>query len=215
MKLFLASEGIFEAGKEELANYFTAKIAKPLKGLKVGLIPTAAYPEIIKEWFDITIGSMERHGMEVEVIDLKVENIESLEEKLSNKDVIYVNGGNTFWLLKWVRESGFDKIIQGLTEKDKIYFGVSAGSILAGPNIESAGWDDGGGWGDDNFLNLKDTRGLNLVDFVVYPHFTEEQRKLVESESREVDYKVIPIGDQQMVYVYDNAYKIIGNQNEV
>jgi len=38
--------------------------------------------------------------------------IEELEKALINADIIYIEGGNTFYLLKAIRETGFDKLIK-------------------------------------------------------------------------------------------------------
>lgn len=204
MKLFLTSAGL----PKETREYFLKLLDKDPKKVKVAFIPTAAYPEVDKWFVKAATDEIEKLGMSWEEIELKNEDKDSLYKKLKEFDVIYVNGGNTFYLLDWVRKSGFDQIIKKLLGEGKIYIGVSAGSILAGTNIEISGWD--ATW-DKNVVGLKDLTGLNLVPFVISPHFTEAERKVLEEKSKETDYSVWAITDKQAVLVDDEKVKIVGS----
>lgn len=203
MKLFLTSAGL----PRETREYFLKLLDKDPKKVKVAFIPTAAYPEVDKWFVKAATDELEELGMSWEVVELKNEGKDALLKKLKEFDVIYVNGGNTFYLLDWVRKSGFDQIIRQLLEEGKIYVGVSAGSIIAGPNIEVSGWD--ATW-DKNVVGLKDLKGLSLVPFAVSPHFTELERKILEEKSKDVDYPVWAITDKQAVLVDDKKIKIVG-----
>ena len=44
-------------------------------------------------------------------LDLDGKNPKELREALRGAGIIFVEGGNTFYLLKSVRESGFDKVL--------------------------------------------------------------------------------------------------------
>jgi len=59
-------------------------------------------------------------GFQVEDIDLENKKESELKEILKDKDIIYVQGGNTFYLLKYIKESGFDKLVKQLIQKGKI-----------------------------------------------------------------------------------------------
>ena len=81
--------------------------------------------------------------------------------------------------------------------------------MLACPDIEPvARLDD-----PSKAPNLKSTQGLNLVDFVVVPHYKNEKfNEGVEEilkNSKEYKYKLIPITDQQAVVVKGNKYNIV------
>jgi dipeptidase E len=136
--------------------------------------------------------------------------MESLLKKFSSCDIIYVNGGNTFYLLNWARKSGFDKIAKKLI-KTKIYFGTSAGSVITGPTIETAGWKHA----DRNIVNLKDLRGLNLVSFLITPHFSKEYEKTVLSEIKKTSYPVVALKDRQAILIDNNNTKIEGKGKKV
>jgi len=186
-------------------------IGREPEGLKCAFIPTAGDPYgPIKPWMHADRAKLVEMGLKVTNFDLKRKTESKTRESLSQFDVIFVAGGNTFYLLNWARKSGFAKVAKELVAKGKIYIGSSAGSILIGPDIISAGWGTESGWGDDNFLNMKDTTGIELVNFSVYPHFTEDQRKLMETNAKVTEYPIIAITDQQMVVVDDEDYKIVG-----
>ena len=205
-KIFLTLAGL----PRETSDYFVKILPKKPAEIKVCFIPTAANPEVDKSFVQKSLDELRDVGINnVTEVDLDKENKNSLYEKLSSYDVIYVNGGNTFYLLDRVRKSGFDEIITRLLDDEKIYMGVSAGSIIAGPNIESAGWK----WlgiVDKNIVGLKNLQGLNLVSFETSPHFVENDRKTLEENSKNVNYPIIAINDEQAVLCIGDDYKIVG-----
>lgn len=208
MKLFLTSTGLEPQVTEEFLKF----LSKDPKETKLCFIATASEPEKDKWYVDKDIKRLKELGFKIVKLDLKKEKEESLRRKLSKVDVIYVEGGNTFYLLKWVRESGFDKVIVDILNKGKIYVGVSAGSILVGPNIELAGWKNfrENMIGDDNIVGLKNLIGLNLVPFAVFPHFQEKVHKeLLTIETKQLNYPVIALSDQQAILVKDNEWKFV------
>lgn len=200
-KLFLTSTGL----PLETRQYFLDLIGKPPQEMKVAFIPTAADLDEDKWYVDAAKNQLKEIGFPFFEVDLK-ENPKVVKEKLENCDVIYVNGGNTFYLLDWVRKSRLDKYLDQLIENGKIYLGGSAGSVIVGPNIELAGWKGG----DENTVNLQDLTGLNIVPFAISPHFTEDERTALEEKSKTVSYQIIPITNEQAVIVTDSEYKIIG-----
>lgn len=133
-------------------------------------------------------------------------NKEDLYSVLSNKDIILVNGGNTFYLLKYVKESGFDDVIRQLFNQGKIYIGISAGSYIVCPTIEQAHWRHQ----DRNDWNVTDLTGLNLVPFLISAHFNESVRSEVEEGAKLTKYPVVALSDTQAILVKENEVKIVG-----
>ena len=89
-------------------------LGKPINKMKMAYITTA-----FKGVRDISYMNERKRRMtglnyDFEEIDLDGEDEKELMRILSNKEIIYVEGGNTFYLLKAVRESGFDKVIKNL-----------------------------------------------------------------------------------------------------
>lgn len=120
-------------------------------------------------------------------------------------DVIYVCGGNTFVYLDRIRKTGLDKfIIDSVKNNRSIYVGVSAGSIIAGPDISIASW---GSEGDTNDIDLKDLNGLNLTDIVVSPHYREELKSELDEFRNTYRYQVHELTDDQALRL---SYSDIG-----
>jgi dipeptidase E len=202
MKLFLTSGGI----PSSLVPDFLEFLGRDPKNLKAVFIPTAA--EDPSQWF-VKASRDELTDLGFEVTDVDLEKVQGneLKEILSEQDIIYVNGGNTFKLLHFVRESAFDQYIKEFLEQGKVYIGTSAGSVLMGPNIALAGWEP---HGDENYLGLTDLSGLDLVEFAVSPHLQEHSVEHLKKEKKDFPYQVIALTDDQAVEVKDDFYKVVG-----
>ena len=137
---------------------------------------------------------------------MKHENKNSLKKKLSHCDIIFVNGGNTFYLLDIMRKKCFVKIINGLLNKGIIYAGASAGSYVACPTIEAAAWKHA----DRNIVHMKDLSALNLVPFIITAHFTREVKEATEKGIKKTNLPVVALTDKQAIIVQGNKYKVIG-----
>jgi peptidase E len=71
-------------------------------------------------------------------------------EQAMEFDAVYFTGGDTGFLLRRLKETGFDEIIKHLVCVNKVFVGASAGSLIATPNIAEP--------------HKKDTAGLCLVN---------------------------------------------------
>lgn len=203
-KLFLTSTGF----NPEINVHFSNLNLKNLDDTIVAFIPTAVDPYEDKHLIEYDRNVIKLMGMHIREIDLKLEDEESMKLKFTSCDVIYVCGGNTYYLLDWVRKSGFDKVLPGMLDNGKIYVGVSAGSIIVGPDIEPAGWEP---QPDENIAGLLDTTGIGLVSFGISPHFEEKYKTVLEEKSKGINYPLIAISDQQALVCIDKEYKIVGN----
>jgi len=202
MKLFLTSAGL----PPETTEAFLKLLNKKPEKTKVCFITTASHPEENKWYVEKDRERLSEMGFKLTELDLKEENEESLKNKLINFDVIFVEGGNTFYLLKYVRESGFDKALKLFLDKGGIYLGVSAGSMITGLNIESAGWKHA----DRNIVDWKDLTGLNLVPFVIAPHIDETNIEATKECASKVNYPVIALSDKQAILVENGTQRIVG-----
>lgn len=88
-------------------------------------------------------------------------------------DVIYLAGGNTFYFLKHLRESGFLKKLEKFAERGGVIAGLSAGAIVMTPTIDLAAYPPPDA--DLNEVKLKNWRGLGLVDFEFLPHYSNSK----------------------------------------
>lgn len=125
-------------------------------------------------------------------------------------DVVFVCGGNTFDYLDRIRKTGLAEYLLSFSKKEEsVYVGVSAGSIVAGPDISIAGW---GSEGDENNINLKDFKGLGLIDFLIYPHYREDLKDEVDEFRKKTGQEIIELKDDQaFVLNYSSPRKGVFN----
>jgi dipeptidase E len=135
-------------------------------------------------------------GFTVTICDLDTETPEKIKEKMKSARVVVCAGGNTFYLLYHMKESGFHKLLPSLLENDVIYVGSSAGSCVCSPDISYVKDED-----DPSLApELKDFTGLSLVNFEIYPHCTESIRSISEK---------IYLRDNQAIVVNSGGNRIV------
>ena len=201
-KLLLTSAGFLN---KEVADLFLEELNKKPSQSRIFMVTSARTKE--EEYY---IQESKQELINLGFKDIFVFNLdkEISFDEVKDYDAIYVCGGNTYYIMNKFRETGLDKIVIKLVNQGKIYIGVSAGSIMAGPNIEISGW---GIDGDDNDVNLKDLIGFNFTNISIFPHFEEEKhRQEVEKFKEKVDYPVIELTDNQAIFVEEEGYRIIG-----
>jgi dipeptidase E len=172
-------------------------LTKPPHDLKLAFVPTAGdpYGDNIP-WIDADRAKLVELGFQVTDFDLKNKTEAETRETLEKFDVIFVAGGNTFYLLDEARKSGFVKIVPELAKKQGIvYIGSSAGSYLACPSIVHAGWKHA----DRNTVGLTDLTGLNLVDFLVVCHYGPQFEEIVEEGKKSTSYPVRTLTDEEFI----------------
>ena len=124
-----------------LIERFSVMLSKPFDQAKVLFIPTAAM-QAPGQATEFTTKMTEKLTRELFQMGVRPDNviiydIDGLlsEEKAMSFDVIYFSGGNTPYLAKRVRETGFDEIVKKMVFSNKVYIGMSAGSMLAMENF--------------------------------------------------------------------------------
>lgn len=180
------------------------------QNLNLAHIITAAKVEKNIDYLIQERKDLKEMGFKIEEIDLEGKNEEQLRNLLKDEDIIYVQGGNTFYLLKQVRLSGFDKVVKDLINKGKIYIGASAGSYITCPTIEQSSWRNR----DRNIVGLTDLTALNLVPFLISAHFKEEYHQIIEKAVKTTKYPVVALHDTQAILVKDGKWKLVGKGNK-
>lgn len=178
--------------------------------LKTVCITTAAeiYPADNRAWFDSELKAFVDNGFKLERYNLKDQTSEQVAAKLHDADIIYVTGGNSYYLLQHMQTCNFKDILQDRLNKGAIYIGSSAGSVVTCPAIDYIGDLD-----DVKQASLTDMSGFGLIDFNIMPHidhpkFKDKISKLVEAQ-RLSETSLIGLRDDQAVLVIDNYIQII------
>ncbi|MBI2665273.1 Type 1 glutamine amidotransferase-like domain-containing protein [Candidatus Woesearchaeota archaeon] len=208
--LLLTSAGIVPEVRKDFLSLLSVKPSEA----KAIFITTAAYgepPETYRGlepwWLKRDRQTLYDSGIKnIEDLDLREKNKAQLEKILVDKDIIFVSGGNTFYLLYWTRKSGFDKLIPACLKRGALYVGASAGSYLVCPSIEMALWKKPA---RDRF-GLRDTNGINLVPFLIMAHFVEEYHKLIDKLARVTKYPIVALTDKQALLIKGETIKLLG-----
>ena len=203
MKNMILTSSLYES--IELVKKF---LDKNTESKKILFIPTATNVDEYKKYIHLTQKVFEDFGYEVENFDVSVFSEEIAKEKLSEAKIVFISGGNTFYLLQELKRKNLTSYLKERIENGLLYIGESAGSVIAAPNIEYASIVD------DKTLatELDDYVGLNLVDFYIVPHFKEEpfvegSRNTVELYKDKLDLKLI--NNKEAILVENNNFTII------
>ena len=141
-------------------------------------------------------------------MDIKNKDEEEIRKAIDGADVVLVAGGDTFYLMEKLKESGADKIIKKFIEKGGVYIGSSAGSIVCCPTIEGAEEFD-----DPSLApRLDNFDGMGVFKDVIIPHthkekyFERVKRATKKLESK--GYKVHPLTDDDVLF-FDGDSSVI------
>ena len=161
-KLLLASNGSF------LTDYGYPILGIPKAKIRIAWITTASKKARNISYIKRHRHAMRKHGYRFEEIDIEDNSLDQLRRKLQDKNVMHVEGGPAFYLLKAIKETGFDKFIKTWVKEGKIYAGTSAGAYIACPRLEISLLHN------KKTFGLKDFTALNLVPFLLKAHYTDD-----------------------------------------
>ena len=200
--LFLTSSGMGRSS-EWLAPLLPFEPA----GHTVCYITTAAaFGGDTPDWMNHEIQSVENLGFNVKRIDLTNLTSSDLAREFSNADLIWVGGGNTLYLLQEIRRTRFDTYVKKKISEGVPYVGVSAGSVIAGPDI-----------GIELYASktpeLPSYEGLNLFPYVTFVHFGNPEYKEIYRDillySLDVGLSFITLRDNQFIYIHGDNWRVI------
>ena len=138
---------------------------------KAIFIPTAGDPYDNKDFIEADKIALKKYGLDVVEMDVKNKNEKEIHEMIDEADIVLVAGGDTFYLMEKLKESGADKIIKEFVVRGGIYIGSSAGSIICCPTIEGAEEFD-----DPNLApKLDNFDGMGIFGDVIIPHTHKEK----------------------------------------
>lgn len=195
MKLFLTSK-VF--GNKIASQKLRESLSFNIETAKILFIPTALGDEY----------PCDRYFNELLEFGFKKENIIIFNEKETNKyinlniDVIYISGGNTFTLVKLIKECGFDKEISKYIEAGVTCICRSAGTHLMTKNIEHILHFD------ENKIGVTDFNTMGILDGIIFCHYDESRRIFYEKALEENKYKVYKITDEEIIIINDSGILI-------
>lgn len=116
---------------------------------------------------------------------------EDIGRCMTDANILYIDGGNTFYLQHHILRTNFWQYFKGRLDTNGafLYIGASAGAIVVGQSIETAywkGWDDPLAAGEAVEWTEERKRGAGLVhDECFFMHYDESShREMVESNGK-------------------------------
>lgn len=197
-KLLLTSTGLTS---ENVSLKFKGLVSNP-ENTSVAIVTTAAEGKSENKYSQLAKKQFEELGfVAVDFVDLETEP----QKDFSSYGVIYVCGGNTFKLLKFAREANFKTAIENLLERDEVYIGVSAGSIIVGLSIVIAGEVAA----DSNDIGLEDLTGFGIIDLIILPHYSPEIEEEVIAFENKHSVKVERLNNSQAILIENDQENLV------
>ena len=153
--------GFTHESDDTLDQFFLDQCNK--KKIKLGFLATASKDDVKK--ISLFYKKFENKNLELSHFNL-TQKIDGFSSWILNKDIIYVGGGNTSFMLDIWRKNSLDKIFKKAYENGIVLAGVSAGAGC---------WFD---WilSDSVGPGLKPLKGISLISGSCTPHSSEEKR---------------------------------------
>lgn len=139
-----------------------------------------------------------------------------IQQDLKDIEVLYISGGNEFYLKEKSNENNFGDIVRELVGSNVIYIGTSAGSIITGTDMSALQQ-----LSDIEPLKKPlDTTGYGLVSFTVLPHWGSDNFKERWLSQKSFDYAfsesspLIALNNYQYIEVVGDTWQIVDVRSE-
>jgi len=206
LKLLLTSGGVTNPS---IRDALVDLLGKPIDDSSALCIPTAEYGHPwctpASAWRFIA-GQGDVGWKSVGVLELTA--LSSIGEErwvpwVQEADVLLVDGGDATYLCHWMRESGLADLLPSLP--DKLWVGVSAGSMVMTPRIgaDFVSWP-----------SAPDDRTLGVVDFSIFPHVDHEDlpdNSMTNAErwAAGIPNPAYAIDDETAIMVSDDTVEVV------
>lgn len=209
MKLLLTSAGL---ANESIKKAFFDLIGKPAKDIKIAFIPTAGDIEPGDKWWIIKdLKTIQEMGFaQLDIVDIAAVPEKVWKPRLEEADVLFFGGGNTFFLMYWIRKSGLAEELPELL-KTRVWAGISAGSMAPGIGILN---DEDRDTAKDILGEDVGTDGLGYVDFSLKPHylsplFEGRDEASVAKEAEQFEEPMYAIDDNSAIVIDGDKLEVV------
>jgi dipeptidase E len=206
VKLFLTSDGLTT---KSLETSFLQSLPTIPAQATIAFVTTAANPEKNRDYISMRQDQLQSLGVrKIYPVDVADGQNELHLKQLQAAHVIWIDGGNTMYLLDRFNAAGLSPLMREIV-KGKLYVGVSAGSIIATPTIAIASVEPA----DANDVGIKDLRGFGLVDFEVSPHTPDlVPIRNIEDYARKNQTPLYAFDDRTALRITDGKVEILGDK---
>ncbi|MFZ4500480.1 MAG: Type 1 glutamine amidotransferase-like domain-containing protein [Minisyncoccia bacterium] len=204
MKLFLSGGGSGQDSFELDKKFIEAvDLSKPVLYIPIAINSIKhPYPECL-EWLQ---GNFAPLGFSNFVMWTEEDLQGKAVEDFTQFGGIYIGGGNTFKLLKELKEFGILAIFKDVAEKNIPIYGGSAGALIFAESIITAIPYD------PNDVALVDLNGLNLIhNYNIWVHYKGSMDSLIQSYMSQYGLqKIIAIPESAGLVITNEHIEIVG-----
>jgi len=147
-------------------GFLEEALGNPQRPLRIGYVDDAQALFADAPFVSAERDALSSLGHELIRITARGMGSDEFDRVLSDLDAVYVASGSTFALLEALHTTGNGEVLTSHVRAGLPYIGVSAGAIVAGPDVTPASLMDDPADGP----TLTSFDGLGLVDQVVIPH---------------------------------------------
>lgn len=196
-----------------VANSISAKLAiqpsTPLVFINTCLTDKAR-PDSELDWHNKNIVALKNIGFDIHLYDITGKTEDQIKSDLAKYKYMYVEGGNSFYLLEQSQKCNFGKFVNEQVNTGMIYLSTSAGSLITGMDISACSRP--GKVPQGQYLN--DLSGFQIVNFNIHPHWGDPAKKdnyhnFKIPQCYKEDFPYILLTDHQYIEVIDNSFQII------
>ena len=161
------------------------------------------------KWFQKQVINVDVKGIDM---PRSFEQFASLD--FNNYSAIFIGGGNTYKLLKGIKDNGIFEKINDYLNNDGIVIGCSAGAIIFGYDINSCLAMD------RNDVNLIDTKGFDKINGKsIFAHYTNSKTEEIHKKYTDylIEYSttneiVIALPEEDTIFIDNDKITIIGDR---
>ena len=134
-----------------------------------------------------------------------------VKQKISEADIIYVGGGDTFRLMNMVKDTKMDKMFLDARKRNCVMCGVSAGAII---------WSASGLSDYQIINNMSDSYakidGLGFSNYMFVPHFSSDKKKETDLKRviKNTNIKCLCVDNCAAVKIIDDRLSVIKSNKE-
>ncbi|MBP7821072.1 Type 1 glutamine amidotransferase-like domain-containing protein [Candidatus Saccharibacteria bacterium] len=161
------------------------------------------------------LNDMKSLGFEPEELDLREYfSKPGLLEKMKNYDMVWFRGGNAFILVKAMKQSGFDEVIEKMVKTGRlVYAGYSAAFCVVSPSLRGVELVDDKDVEAESYESGEVWEGFGLIDFYPIVHFRSDHP---ESDDVEKEYEYVKSrGITLKTFKDGDVYLVDGDQRSV
>lgn len=181
------------------------------KPVKAVFIPYAGVTFSYDEYETKVNNALQSTGHSV----VSIHRFDNPQQAIKDADAIVIGGGNTWKLVRTMRDNGLMDLIREKVQAGTPYIGWSAGSNVACPTLRTT-----------NDMPIIDPLGfdtINLVPFQINPHYLDDNPANHGGETREMrinefmvvnpDVYVVGLREGTMLWVENQSMKLIGKRS--